>query len=74
MNEPITAIPQAKSQKPITHMEIFGFGFGGLANNISSMVVAAYVIYFLTDVAGLPAAAAGASIWSPRRWTPSATR
>ena len=40
-------------------MEIFGFGFGGLANNISSMVVAAYVIYFLTDVAGLSAAAAG---------------
>ena len=59
MNEPITAIPQAKSQKPITRMEIFGFGFGGLANNISSMVVAAYVIYFLTDVAGLSAAAGG---------------
>lgn len=59
MNEPIKAIPQTGSQKPITRTEIFGFGFGGLANNISSMVVAAYVIYFLTDVAGLSAGAAG---------------
>ncbi len=59
MSVPITVIPQAGSQKPITRMEIFGFGFGGLANNISSMIVAAYVIYFLTDVAGLSSAAAG---------------
>lgn len=59
MRESITVIPQAESQEPITRAEIFGFGFGGLANNISSMIVAAYVIYFLTDVAGLSAAAAG---------------
>lgn len=59
VKEQVTAIPQASSQRPITCTEIFGFGFGGLANNISSMIVAAYVIYFLTDVAGLSSAAAG---------------
>lgn len=57
--EQVSAIPQANTQKPITRTEIFGFGFGGLANNVSSMIVAAYVIYFLTDVAGLSSAAAG---------------
>lgn len=49
----------AARQRPINRLEMLGYGFGGLANNISSMVVAAYVIYFLTDIAGLSAAAAG---------------
>lgn len=57
-----TANPASSAAKPrpITRPEMLGYGFGGLANNISSMVVSAYVIYFLTDIAGLSAAAAGA--------------
>ena len=39
MNEPITAIPQAKSQKPITRMEIFGFGFGGLMSAVTYILL-----------------------------------
>ena len=39
MNKPITAIPQAKSQKPITRMEIFGFGFGGLMSAVTYILL-----------------------------------
>ena len=45
--------------KPVTGLEMFGYGFGGLSNNLLSMIVASYIIYFFTDVAGLSVAAAG---------------
>lgn len=49
----------AAAGKPVTNLEMFGYGFGGLSNNLLSMIVASYIIYFFTDVAGLSVAAAG---------------
>lgn len=49
----------AAANKPVTNLEMFGYGFGGLSNNLLSMIVASYIIYFFTDVAGLSVAAAG---------------
>lgn len=49
----------AAANRPVTNLEMFGYGFGGLSNNLLSMIVASYIIYFFTDVAGLSVAAAG---------------
>lgn len=50
---------QVAGPKPIKKSEMFFYGFGGLANNLLSMVVASYIIFYFTDVAGLPVAVAG---------------
>ena len=52
-------VPEIRVGGPIKGSEMVGFGFGGLAVNILSMMVSGYVIYFFTDIAGLSVAVAG---------------
>ena len=51
---------QDSPMQPVTTFsEIFRYGFGGATLNIIYFVYASYVIFFWTDYALVPAAAAG---------------
>jgi GPH family glycoside/pentoside/hexuronide:cation symporter len=45
-----------------------GFGVGDLGGNLFYTLISFYVLYFLTDVAGLAAAAAGTAIMAGKLW------
>ncbi|QOR35170.1 MFS transporter [Clostridium sp. 'deep sea'] len=48
-----------QSMKKVTGFEIFRYGFGGFGVNLMYILVSSFIIYFLTDVAGVSVAMAG---------------
>ncbi len=54
--------------RPIPFAEKIGYGAGDLSFNIAVQVTALYLIYYFTDVFGLPAAAAGTVILVSKLW------
>jgi sugar (glycoside-pentoside-hexuronide) transporter len=52
--------------KDITGFEAFRYGFGGFGVNLMYILVSSYVIYYLTDMAGVSAMAAGTMFLASR--------
>lgn len=50
---------KGQSIKRVTGFEIFRYGFGGFGVNLMYILVSSFIIYFLTDVAGISVAMAG---------------
>ncbi len=49
-----------------TGFEVFRYGFGGLGVNLMYVMVSSYIIYYLTDIAGVSIAAAGTMYFTSR--------
>ena len=47
-------------------LQYLGYGFGDAANNLTFSMVSSFLLLYYTDVAGIPAAAAGTA--SKTRW------
>jgi glucuronide carrier protein len=49
-------------------LQYLGYGFGDAANNLTFMMVSSFLLIYYTDVAGIPAAAAGTLFLVVRVW------
>lgn len=47
----------------LRRIQYSGYGAGDFANNLTFSLVSAFLLIYYTDVAGIPAAAAGTCSW-----------
>jgi len=57
---------QGSKMLDATGFEVFRYGFGGFGVNLMYIMVSSYIIYYLTDIAGVSIAAAGTMFLTSR--------